>query len=97
MDYVLLIPMSFAIGLSEEIVVRAYLIPRLEEAFHSTIGAVVATSLMFASYHINQGASHTTSVFVFGLAYGIAFAWLRRLWPLVIAHTLADIVAIGNF
>jgi len=97
LDFALLISMSCVNGFSEEVIMRGYLIPRLERAFHSTIFAVVATSIMFASYHIYQGASATASILMFGLVYGAVFAWLRRLWPLAIAHALADLVAIGNF
>jgi membrane protease YdiL (CAAX protease family) len=95
-EYCLLVPMSLVIAFSEEVVVRGYLIPRLERALNSTASAVVTTSFLFASYHIYQGAASTASLFLFGLFYGAVFAWLRRLWPLVIAHALADFVAIGN-
>ena len=91
-EYCLLVPMCFAIAFSEEAVMRGYLIPRLERAFDSTAWAVVATSAMFASYHLYQGAAWTAWLFFFGLFYGALFAYLRRLWPLVIAHALADFV-----
>ncbi len=32
-------------------------------------------------------------VFVMGVCYGIAYCQVRRLWPLVIAHTITDIIA----
>ena len=30
-----------------------------------------------------------------GLVYGVAFCLWRRLWPLVIAHAIADVVGLA--
>jgi membrane protease YdiL (CAAX protease family) len=93
-DYGLLVLMSCANGFAEELVMRGYLLPRFERVLGSTWSAVGLTSLLFASYHIYQGLFGATQVLVFGLVYGAVFCWFRRLWPLAIAHAIADFVGI---
>ena len=86
----LLIAMSCVNGFAEEVVMRGYLIPRFERLLRSTVAAVVVTSVMFAGYHVYQGRGATVILLVYGLVFGTAFVVLRRLWPLAIAHALAD-------
>ena len=42
-------------GLSEELVMRGYLIPTFERLLKSTPSSILLTSVLFASYHIYQG------------------------------------------
>ena len=91
-DYVVLILVSLSIGMSEEIAMRGYLLPTLERLLGSTAWSVFATSLLFASYHLYQGAGPAVWIFVLGLVFGCAFCWMRRLWPLVLAHAAMDVV-----
>ena len=79
-------------SIAEELAMRGYLIPRFEELFKSPAIAIGLSSAIFASYHIYQSFEQVVAVFVFGLVYGIFFYFLRRLWPLVIAHTLANML-----
>jgi membrane protease YdiL (CAAX protease family) len=89
----LLLPFSCAaVGFAEELVMRGYLIPRFEQLFGSSVKAVVVSSLMFASYHAYQGAGGVMSAFVFGLVWGVAFCWIRRVWPIALAHAINNFV-----
>jgi membrane protease YdiL (CAAX protease family) len=47
--------------------------------------------VLFAAYHAYQGAAGAAYSLTFGLAYGIAFLAIRRVWPLVIGHALYNI------
>lgn len=94
-DYLSLVLMSIAVGLGEELAMRSYLITRLEQLLNSSAQGVLISSLLFASYHIYQGLRSTFWVFVLGLCFGTAYCRLRRIWPLVAAHALADILAIA--
>ena len=89
-DQTLLVAFSCANGFAEEVVMRGYLIPRFERLLRSTGAAVVATSALFAGYHLYQGLMSTATIFAIGLVFGLSFVALRRLWPLAIAHALAD-------
>jgi membrane protease YdiL (CAAX protease family) len=93
-DFIVLILVSLTIGLSEEIAMRGYLLPTLERLLGSTAMSVVVTSLLFASYHLYQGVGATVWILLIGLVFGCAFCWMRRLWPLVLAHAAMDIWAL---
>ena len=85
----LLVAVVFAAGgFSEELVMRGYLIPRLERLLQSTWVAVVVTSVLFGSYHLYQGTAYAIASAVLGLFLGVAFCLTRRLWPLCAAHAL---------
>jgi membrane protease YdiL (CAAX protease family) len=92
-DYAMLAVSSFANGLAEEIVMRAYLITRLEELLDSTGLALLLTTVMFTCYHGYQGTAGVMSVAIGGLISGIAYCLFRRLCPIVIAHGLMDFLA----
>jgi membrane protease YdiL (CAAX protease family) len=77
-----------ASGFAEELMMRGYLIPRLERLLRSTPAAVLLTSLLFASYHIYLGFAPVIECVAVGLVYGVSFCLLRRLWPLCLAHVL---------
>jgi membrane protease YdiL (CAAX protease family) len=77
---------------SEELITRAYLITRLEVLLRSRGKAVVLAAVAFASYHIYQGPAGAASCFVFGLAYGLVYLRVRRVWPLALGHALYNML-----
>jgi membrane protease YdiL (CAAX protease family) len=77
---------------SEELVMRGYLIPRLEYLLRSTWIAVLISTAMYASYHIYHGVVGAIGVGATGLVYAVSFCLLRRLWPVCLAHTLHNFV-----
>jgi membrane protease YdiL (CAAX protease family) len=88
----LLVPRYLAGAFSEELVMRGYLIPRLERLLGSSVAAVLLTALMFGSYHIYQGVGPAISIIGGGIVYGASFCLLRRLWPIWLAHALQNIL-----
>ncbi len=80
-------------GFLEEVVVAGYLLHRLGQAGWSPRKALIATSVLRGSYHLYQGFGG----FVGNLALGMLFGWIfqrtRRVWPLIVAHTLVDVLA----
>ena len=83
---------SLATGAMEELAARAYLIPRLTEWLRSQALAIVVAALIFASFHIYQGAWNTVAILGMGLIYGVAFVLLRRVWPLALGHALTNAI-----
>jgi membrane protease YdiL (CAAX protease family) len=83
-------------GFAEELVMRGYLIVRLQRLFGSLTRAVILTSILFAAYHIYQGPRATVDVMLDGLIYGVAFCFLRRVWPVALAHALTNVLALGQ-
>jgi membrane protease YdiL (CAAX protease family) len=92
-DIAIIVPLSLAIGVSEELAMRGYLIPRLKRLLNSPSISVFLSSFLFASYHLYQGIGSAIWIFLIGLSFGIAFCWIGRLWPLVIAHAMMDVLS----
>jgi membrane protease YdiL (CAAX protease family) len=94
-ELVLLVLMSLSNGFCEELAMRAYLIPRLEQLLGAAWKSVIGSALVFASYHIYQGIGAAMSIFVVGIVFGAIFYRIRRIWPLVAAHACMNIVSLG--
>ena len=88
---------AFANGFAEEIVVVGYLITRLRQLGVSNRGAMLASAVLRALYHLYQGFGAGLGNLIMGLVF--AYTWSRtgRLWPLVIAHGVIDTVAFVGY
>lgn len=87
-------------GLIEEVLVVGYLVERLEELRWRTWVIVLTSCLIRGSYHLYQG----WGPFLANAAMGVVFTCFylsrwgrRRVMPLVIAHTLLDVVAFVGY
>jgi membrane protease YdiL (CAAX protease family) len=87
---VTLLAISILIGFTEELLMRGYLFTRLEQLLRSTWVAVLLSSVVFGLMHWFGGPLMVCNAFLIGIVYGIAFAWARTLWPVVIAHAAQD-------
>lgn len=96
--YILL---AFANGLLEEVVMIGYLFKRWSQAGWRGWQVVACSAVIRGGYHLYQGFGG----FVGNIAMGLIFGWwyLRvgrgkpRVWPLVVAHTLIDVVAFVGY
>ncbi|MTD15629.1 CPBP family intramembrane metalloprotease [Nakamurella sp. YIM 132087] len=79
-------------GFLEEVLVVAYLITRLQDLRVRLWVAVAASALLRGSYHLYQGYGGFVGNAIMGVIFALVFLRWRRLWPLVIAHSLIDIV-----
>jgi membrane protease YdiL (CAAX protease family) len=81
----------------EEVIVVGYLITRLRE-LGWRLGAVLAASAVLrGSYHLYQGFGAFLGNAVMGLIFALFFLRTRRVLPLIIAHTLLDVVAFVGY
>ena len=78
---------------AEEVLVVGYLITRLEQLGWRRYTALLAAAVLRGSYHLYQGFGGFAGNLVMGLVFGFYWQRTRRLWPLVIAHTILDVVA----
>jgi membrane protease YdiL (CAAX protease family) len=92
LEYLLLLVTVVVGAFAEELVMRGYLIARLERLLKSTIVAVLISTALFASYHLYQGAQGAIGAGATGLVYAAAFCLSRRLWPICFAHALHNFV-----
>lgn len=88
-----LVAKAFANGAAEEVLVVGYLLIRLRQLGWSPVAAVAASALLRASYHLYQGFGGGLGNLVMGLVFALWWTRTRRLWPLVGAHTLLDVIA----
>jgi membrane protease YdiL (CAAX protease family) len=92
-EHALLIVGIAAGAFAEELVVRGYLIRRFEQLLRSTWLSVLITTVLFAGYHSYQGPGGVFRTAVAGFVYAGAFCLVRRLWPVVLAHMLHNLIA----
>jgi membrane protease YdiL (CAAX protease family) len=84
---------AFANGLLEEVVVVGYLLTRLRETGWGVAAAVTFSAVLRGTYHLYQGFGAFVGNAIMGVVFALFFLRTRRLWPLILAHTLLDIVA----
>jgi len=88
--------MCVASGFMQELVMRAYLITRLEELFDSTFVGFLFSTVLFVSYHGYQGYDGVIYAALFGVVQAIVYCLFRRLAPIATAHSVYNIIAIGK-
>jgi uncharacterized protein len=81
----------------EEVVVVGYLLTRLRELGRSTVVAVATSAVLRGSYHLYQGFGAFVGNAVMGVVFALFFLRTRRLAPLVIAHTILDVVSFVGY
>jgi membrane protease YdiL (CAAX protease family) len=81
----------------EEVIVIGYLMTRLRQLRWGVPAAIVAAALLRGSYHLYQGIGPGIGNFVMGLVFGYWFHRTGRVMPLVVAHTLIDVVAFVGY
>lgn len=81
----------------EEIVVVGYLVTRLRTLGWKLGYVVLASAVLRGSYHLYQGFGAFVGNAVMGVVFALFFIRTRRVLPLVVAHTLLDVVAFVGY
>lgn len=74
-----------------------YLFTRWLRAGWSLPAVLVTSALIRGSYHLYQGFGGFLGNAVMGLVFGWLYARTRRVGPLVVAHTILDVVAFVGY
>jgi len=82
---------------AEEVVMVAYLLTRLRQLGWSENAALWAQALLRGAYHLYQGLGGFVGNIVMGLVFGRLWQRTNRLWVLVGAHALIDVVAFAGY
>ncbi|MDR0627532.1 MAG: CPBP family intramembrane metalloprotease [Bifidobacteriaceae bacterium] len=80
-------------GLVEEVIVVGYLADRLTELGWRPSTWIAASALLRGTYHLYQGFGPFAGNVVMGVVFAYWYHRSGRVMPLVIAHTLIDVVA----
>ncbi|HEX6968374.1 MAG TPA: CPBP family intramembrane glutamic endopeptidase [Micromonosporaceae bacterium] len=81
----------------EEVIVVGYLVTRLRETGWRIAAVVAATSVLRGSYHLYQGIGAFFGNVIMGVIFTLFFLRTRRVMPLIVAHTLLDVVAFVGY
>ena len=81
----------------EEVVMVGYLFTRWSQAGWSTGRIMLSSALIRGSYHLYQGFGGFVGNAVMGLLFGWLYTRTRRVGPLVVAHTVLDVVAFVGY
>ena len=81
----------------EEVLMVGYLFTRWSQAGWSTGRIILSSALIRGSYHLYQGFGGFVGNAVMGLLFGWVYTKTRRVGPLVVAHTVLDVVAFVGY
>ncbi|MEO3936333.1 type II CAAX endopeptidase family protein [Dermatophilaceae bacterium Soc4.6] len=81
----------------EEVIVVGYLVTRLRQLDWRVPVVVAASSLLRGSYHLYQGFGGFVGNAVMGVVFSLVYLRWRRVGPLVVAHTILDVVAFVGY
>lgn len=81
---------AFRSGVTEEVIVVAYLFARLRDLGWRTPAILLSAALLRGTYHLYQGFGAFVGNAVMGLVFGWLYMRFGRILPLVIAHFLMD-------
>ena len=81
----------------EEVVMVGYLFTRWGQAGWGVVVVILTSALIRGSYHLYQGVGGFAGNLVMGLLFGWVYTRTRRVMPLVIAHTVLDVVAFVGY
>lgn len=83
-------------GLLEEVILNGYLIEKLTSIWRPW-QVLLAVAALRGLYHLYQGPAMALGNMVMGVVFGWVYLKWRRVMPLVIAHTLIDIIAFVGY
>lgn len=81
----------------EEVIVVGYLLTRLRQLGWRIGSVIAASALLRGSYHLYQGFGAFVGNAIMGVVFALFFLRVRRVLPLVVAHTLLDVVAFVGY
>jgi membrane protease YdiL (CAAX protease family) len=84
-------------GLQEEVIVVGYLFTRLRQLGWGTWPIILAAAVLRGTYHLYQGFGPFVGNAIMGVVFGWCYTRWGRVMPLVIAHTIIDIVSFVGY
>jgi membrane protease YdiL (CAAX protease family) len=81
----------------EEVIVVGYLVIRLRQLSWSIPAVIAASALLRGSYHLYQGFGGFIGNAIMGVVFALVYLRWQRIGPLIVAHSLLDIVAFVGY
>ena len=95
--YPVLILQAIQNGVLEEIVMIGYLLTRFRQLNWPAGRAILVSAVIRGSYHTYQGLGGFLGNLIMGALFGWWFTKTKRVLPLVIAHSVIDIVSFVGY
>lgn len=84
-------------GIQEEVIVVGYLFARLGDLGWGRWRILFTSALLRGSYHLYQGIGPFIGNVIMGVVFGLFYQRFGRTLPLVIAHSIIDIVSFVGY
>jgi membrane protease YdiL (CAAX protease family) len=81
----------------EEVIVVGYLVTRLRQLDWGIPAVLAASAILRGSYHLYQGFGGFIGNAVMGVLFALVFLRWKRTTPLIVAHSILDIVAFVGY
>jgi membrane protease YdiL (CAAX protease family) len=95
--YPVLILQAIQNGVLEEVVMIGYLLTRFRQLNWPAGRAILVSAVIRGSYHTYQGLGGFVGNLIMGALFGWWFTRTKRVLPLVIAHSVIDIVSFVGY
>jgi len=95
--YPILIMQGVQNGVLEEVVMIGFLLTRFRQLNWPAGRAILVSALIRGSYHTYQGLGGFVGNLIMGALFGWWFTRTRRVLPLVIAHSVIDVVSFVGY
>jgi len=82
---------------AEEVLVIGYLLTRLRQLGLRENAGLLSAAVLRGSYHLYQGFGGFVGNLIMGLVFGRVWQRTNRLWPLIVAHTILDVVSFVGY
>ncbi len=96
-QYLTLILIAVGNAVAEEVIVVAYFLVRLRQLGVGQHTALACSALLRGAYHLYQGFGAGLGNVVMGLVFARWYQATGRVWPLVVAHAVIDVVAFVGY
>lgn len=93
----LLVLSAVRAALQEEVIMIGYLFTRLRQLGWNDWTIILASAAVRGSYHAYQGVGPILGNFVMGVVFGWCYKRWGRVMPLVVAHTILDVVSFVGY
>jgi membrane protease YdiL (CAAX protease family) len=74
----------------EEVIVTGYVMTALSK--QGAAMSITASTLLRFLYHLYQGPLASITILPLGLLFGVVYWRWRNLWPLIVAHTITNVI-----
>ena len=81
----------------EEVIMIGFLFTRLRQLNWPIVGVIAFSAVIRGSYHLYQGFGGFVGNMIMGVVFGLIYLRWKRVGPLVVAHTLLDVVAFVGY